>query len=199
MKKESLIGSCAALFACSALLAFGMYHVHFTAGITEGGVLGLELLIHHWFGISPALSSAIMNGGCYLLGWRTLGKKFLLYSGVSIVGYSLTFWICEQFSPIYPQIAELPLLAALIGSIFVGVSCGVCVRIGGAPGGDDAFAMSIAKITGISIQWIYLLTDFVVLGLSLSYIPPRKIAYSLLSVVLSGQIIGLLQKRNPVS
>ena len=34
----------------------------------------------------------------------------------------------------------------------------------------------------------------IVLLLSLSYIPPRRILYSLLTVVLSGQIIGLVSR-----
>ena len=38
------------------------------------------------------------------------------------------------------------------------------------------------------------LRDLVVLALSLSYIPVRQIAYSLLTVFLSGQLIGLVQK-----
>ena len=33
-----------------------------------------------------------------------------------------------------------------------------------------------------------------VLGLSLTYIPVRRIGYSLLTVVLSGQLIGLIQR-----
>ena len=49
-------------------------------------------------------------------------------------------------------------------------------------------------MTKIPIQWIYLVSDLTVLLLSLSYIPIRRIAYSLLTVVLSGQIIGILQK-----
>ena len=71
---------------------------------------------------------------------------------------------------------------------------GLCVRAGGASGGDDALAMCIAHVTGWEIQWVYLLTDFVVLGASLSYIPLRRIAYSVLTVLISGQLIGLIQK-----
>ena len=66
--------------------------------------------------------------------------------------------------------------------------------VGGAPGGDDAFAMAMVKITGKNIQWLYLLSDLSVLLLSLSYIPVRRIFYSLLTVILSGQIIGLVVK-----
>ena len=59
---------------------------------------------------------------------------------------------------------------------------------------DDALAMSISHITKIGIQWVYLITDLSVLLLSLSYIPIGRIAYSLLTVTLSGQIIGWIQK-----
>lgn len=52
--------------------------------------------------------------------------------------------------------------------------------------------MSLSRLTGLGIQWIYLISDLVVLLLSLSYIPVGRILYSLLTVVLSGQIIGLI-------
>ena len=88
----------------------------------------------------------------------------------------------------------MPLLAASLGALFGGVSVGLCVRIGGAPSGDDALAMSISKVFRMDIQRVYLLCDLVVLVLSLSYIPIHRISYSLLTVVLSGQIIGWMQK-----
>lgn len=191
--KHISLRSCLLAFFSSGFLAFGMYNVHAISGITEGGVLGAVLLIQHWFHVSPAVSSVILNGLCYIIGWRTMGKSFLIYSAVSAVGYSLGYFICELWPPIYPEIANMPLLAAIIGSLFVGIGCGICVRVGGAPSGDDALAMSLSRITKIPIQWMYLFTDLTVLGLSLTYIPAGKILYSLLTVILSGQIIGLFQ------
>ncbi len=178
----------------SAILAFGLYHVHSLSGVTEGGILGLTLLLEHWLSISPAVSGAILNALCYLLGWRLLGKTFLAYSFLSAGVFSVSYRIFEQFPPLWPQLAELPLLAALVGACFVGVGVGVCVRAGGAPGGDDALAMSIRQLTGWTLERVYLLSDLVVLALSLSYIPPRRIVFSLLTVILSGQLIGLIQK-----
>ena len=195
MTNKNTIKNCLISFFAAGFLAFGMYNVHSISGITEGGVLGAVLLIHHWLHISPALSSLVLNGLCYLLGWRTFGKSFLLYSGISTLGYSVVYSICEQFPPVYPHIASMPLAASIAGSIFVGVGCGICVRIGGAPSGDDALAMSLSRLTRVPIQWVYLISDLLVLGLSLSYIPMGKIIYSLLTVLLSGQIIGLFQKR----
>lgn len=46
----------------------------------------------------------------------------------------------------------------------------------------------------VDIQWIYLISDLTVLAASLTYIPGSKMVYSLLTVILSGQVIGLVQK-----
>ena len=40
----------------AAILAFGLYNVHSQSHITEGGVLGMTLLLEHWLGVSPAVS-----------------------------------------------------------------------------------------------------------------------------------------------
>lgn len=178
----------------SALLAFGLYHIHSFAGITEGGILGATLLLQHWFGISPAWSSLAMNILCYLFGWRVLGRDFILYSAVAGGAFSLAYAFIEQFQPLWPWLVDMPLLAALAGALFVGVGIGFCVRAGGAPGGDDALAMALSHLTGWNIKWPYLVSDLVVLLLSLTYIPLDRMGWSLLTVVLSGQIIGLFQK-----
>lgn len=178
----------------SAILAFGIYHIHSQCGITEGGALGLTLLAEHWLDVSPAWSSLVINGICYLVGIRTLGWSFLLYSAVSSGCFSLFYRIFECFPPLGSPLAELPLAAAVIGALFVGVGVGLCVRAGGAPTGDDALAMSLSRMTGVSIEWMYLITDLTVLGLSLTYLPFRRIGYSLITVILSGQIIGLVQR-----
>lgn len=181
-------------FLSSAFQAFGMYNIHAVADVTEGGVLGLTLLLEQWFAISPALSGLFLNGICYFLGWRTFGKEFIYLSMVAAGGFSVGYGICECFPPLWPEIANMPLLAALLGALFIGIGAGICVRTGGATCGDDALAMSLSKITHIDIQWIYLISDLTVLVLSLSYIPLKKIGYSLLTVILSGQIIGWIQK-----
>lgn len=178
----------------SAVLAFGLYHVHSVSAVTEGGVLGMTLLLQHWLELSPAVTGFVMNALCYLLGWKMLGKRFLFCSAVSTVSFSAVYALCQQFPPLWPELARQPLLAAVLGALFVGVGAGLCVRVGGAPSGDDAMAMALSKATGLGIQWIYLASDLVVLALSVSYIPLARIGYSLLTVLLSGQIIGLVQK-----
>lgn len=184
--------NCIFLVLGSAILAFGLFNVHSFSEVTEGGTLGLTLLLDRWLNISPAISSLILNAICYFIGWRTLGKDFIAYSGVCCLSFSLFYLICELIGPVFPQIADRRLLAAIVGAIFVGVGVGLCVRYGGAPCGDDALAMSVSRRLKINIRWVYLVTDLTVLALSLTYIPFKEIFYSLITVILSGQIIGFI-------
>ena len=174
-----------------AILAFGLYQIHSVSDVTEGGVLGLTLLFQHWFGLSPSISGLVLNAACYLFGYKTLGKQFIRNSIIAGTCFSLFYALFEQTPRLWPQIGQHPLLAAVAGAFFVGIGVGLCVRAKGAPTGDDALAMGLSHILHTKIQWIYLVSDLLVLLLSLSYIPLRRILYSLLTVILSGQLIGL--------
>ena len=186
--------SCAAIIISSTFIAFGLYNVHALSGVTEGGVLGLNLLLEYLFGISPSITNLVAGVICYLLGWKLLGREFIIYSAVAAISFSLSYKVLEQFEPLWPQLYGMPLVAAVVGAVFVGVGTGVCVRCGGAVCGDDALAMCISHIAHIKVETAYLISDLIVLALSLIYIPLNRIMYSLLTVILSGQIIGIIQR-----
>ena len=194
MKLKLTAERCILALLGSIILSFGIYNIHSVSGVTEGGALGLTLLFEHHFALSPAISGAVINIICYAVGIKTFGGDFLAYSLISTLGFSGSYAIFERFPRIYPEIGGMPLLATLLGGVFVGVGVGLAVRAGGAPTGDDALAMSLSKIFKINIEWVYLITDLTVLALSLTYIPLTKILYSVITVVISGQIVGLIQR-----
>lgn len=178
------------------ILAFGLYNIHSQSGITEGGVLGALLLIEHWLPISPAVSSLVLNAACYGFGLRYLGKPFAICSIIATGSFTLFYGIFEQFPPLLPDLSGQPLLAAVLGGCFVGIGVGMAVRAGGASSGDDALAMAISKITGCKISRVYVISDFTVLILSLSYIPFQKIFFSLLTVTISSFLIDRFQRKS---
>ncbi|MEG2923809.1 MAG: YitT family protein [Oscillospiraceae bacterium] len=180
----------ACLILGAAILSFGLYNVHSQSNITEGGVLGMTLFLHHWLGISPAISGFVMDVSCYILGYKYLGKQFAKYAIVASSSFAFSYSVYEQFPPILPDLSSHPVFAAIVGGCFVGLGVGLVVRVGGASGGDDALAMVISKKTGLPIEKAYLFTDLVVLAMSLSYIPIIKILCSLITVTISSLIIG---------
>ena len=190
MKKYSYLGW---ILLGAFILAFGMYNIHSRTVITEGGIWGIELLIDHWFGISPAFTAPFLDGACYLMGVVFLGKEFILKSVVGTLSYSFFYAILELFPPMLPDLNSVPLAAAIVGAIFVGVGAGLVVRQGGACAGDDALALSLSNKLHCKISTAYLSTDITVLLLTLTYIPFSEIFYSLITVLLSGWIIERVQ------
>ena len=157
-------------------------------------MLGLTLLLHHWLGVSPSVSGLILNAACYLFGYKTLGRSFVFYSVIAGGGFSLFYALFELLPPVFPMLAGAPLAAAIVGALFVGIGVGFSVRAGGAPGGDDALAMTLSQVLRQPIERIYLASDLIVLLLSASYLPLSNLACSLLTVLLSGRLIGLVQR-----
>lgn len=175
-----------------AILTFGMHNIHQVVGITEGGVLGGILLLNHWFGIDASIASPVLDVACYTVGLFVLGAGFLGWSAVSSVLLALFYALWESLPHMLPDLSAYPLVAAVLGGVFVGVGAGLVVRCNASAGGDDALALSIHKVTGLKLARCYLFTDLSVLLLSLSYIPITKIVFSLVTVFISSPLIDFV-------
>ena len=92
----------------TAIASFGLYNIHQRTGITEGGILGTILLIHHWFGISPSIATPVLDFCFYGLAFRFLGGNFLKMAILSTLSFSGFFRLWELFPPILPDFRCLP-------------------------------------------------------------------------------------------
>lgn len=183
-------------------LSFGIHNIHQRCQITEGGVIGFMLLIEHWFHISPAYITPVLDALCYLLAFHFLGGGFIKLSLISTFFISCCYKIWELFPPMLPDLSDQPLLAAIFGGLFVGLGFGLIIRQGGSGGGDDALALSLSHVLHWKLSRCYLFTDVTVLLLSLSYIPFRNIFFSLITVTISSNLIDLVkdfQLKKPLS
>lgn len=183
----------------AGIATFGIHNIHEQTGITEGGVIGMMLFLHHWFHIPSGWSTPVLDISCYLLAFRFLGGHFIKVSILSTFCVSMFYNLWDLFPYMLPDLSAYPLAAALLGGVFVGIGVGLIVRQGGSSGGDDALALSISRVTGWRLSRAYLFTDLVVLGLSISYIPVIRIAFSVVTVMLSSLLIDFVQnfRRQP--
>lgn len=176
----------------ATILSFGTFNLNYQNNITEGGILGLLLLFKNLFDISPSITSLILDFSLFFLGSRFFGKSFMLYSALSTITFSITYGIWEAIGPLVPSLGEHMFLASLFAGLFVGVGVGLVVRGGGASGGDDVIALLASKFTPLKVNWVYMITDFTVLGLSLTYLRFEQIFWSLIAVTVSGKVISLI-------
>ena len=128
------------------ICSFGIHNIHQRTNITEGGVIGLMLFAEHWLKLSPAYITPVLDLACYLLAFRFLGGRFIKISIISTFFVSLFYKIWELFPPMLPDLSNRPLIAAVLGGMFVGIGVGLIVRQGGSSGGDDALALSISHL-----------------------------------------------------
>ena len=177
----------------AAIYTFGIHNIHQRTAITEGGIIGLMLLIEHWFSISPAYITPVLDFLCYLLAFRFLGGGFIRDSIIATLAVSGWYKVWEQFPPMLPDLSAHPLAAALVGALFVGVGVGLIIRQGGSGSGDDALALTISHVTHWRLSSAYLFTDLTVLALSLTYIPFQRILFSLVTVTVSSFLIDRVQ------
>lgn len=187
------IKKCGIILLGAAICSFGIHNIHQRTNITEGGVIGLMLLIEHWLKISPAYITPILDISCYLLAFKYLGKNFIKLSVVSTFCISVCYKVWEQLPFLLPDLSSHPLIAALLGGMFVGIGVGLIIRQGGSSGGDDALALTISHTTHWRLSRSYLFTDITVLLLSLSYIPVFNIIFSLLTVTVSSYLIDWIK------
>ncbi len=175
------------------ICSFGIHNIHQRTGVTEGGIIGLMLLLEHWLHISPAYLTPVLDIACYLLAYRFLGGSFIRISVISTLCVSGFYKLWEQFPPMLPDLSAHPLAAAVLGGIFVGIGVGLIIRLGGSCGGDDALALTISHVLHCRLSRAYLFTDLTVLAMSLSYIPLRRIVFSLITVTISSYLIDWVQ------
>ncbi|MDU1538158.1 MAG: YitT family protein [Paeniclostridium sordellii] len=175
----------------SLILAFGVYNFNYQNNITEGGVLGFLLLLKNIFDIKLSLANLIIDLLLLLIGFKFFGKKFIKYSIIATISFSISFSFFESIGPVIPKFDNL-ILGSIIAGLSVGLGSGLVVRAGGAAGGDDALALVISKTTSLKIGNVYMITDFCILGLSLVYLSFSQIALSLISVSISGKVIDFV-------
>ncbi|MCD7854604.1 MAG: YitT family protein, partial [Clostridiales bacterium] len=86
--------------------------------ILDGGVTGVAIIIHQLFSLPLGILVFILNLPFLFLGFRQMGKRFLLRAGAAMIIFSA---LLEIFGRLDKIVTDDPLLAAVFGGVFLGV------------------------------------------------------------------------------
>ena len=152
-----------------------------------GGVTGVAQIIVN-FGkmfdihLSLGILMFIINVPLFLIGFRTVSKKFAILTIVSIVVQSISTIILENinFNPFSdPEIANNRLLLAILGGAAAGYGASLCLKHGGSSGGVDVISnMCMMKKSTSFTKYIFLV-DFIIIAIAGFNIKDGTITYSL--------------------
>ena len=167
-----------------------------TVGLLPGGFSGVSLLLQEigsqFFHINIPFTvfNVILNLFPVYLGFRYIGKKFTIYSIVTIVLSS----VFVDILPVYVFTNDI-LLVSVFGGLINGFAISLCLNVGTTTGGTDFISIFLSEQKGID-AWNYILAgNVIVLGIAGLLFGWKIALYSIIYQFCSTQVIQLLYKR----
>ncbi|MDF2787380.1 YitT family protein [Neobacillus sp. 3P2-tot-E-2] len=157
--------------------------------LSEGGIIGLTVIAHYLFDLSPGMVNFILNTVLVLIGYKFLEKRAIIYTLFSIFSCSLFMYITEETGK---RITDDPLLAAIFAGLLVGGGLGIIFRAGGTSGGTTILAKLANQFLGWSMGKGILLIDIIVVAGSVFIIGLVKAMYTLIAVYIGAKVIDFI-------
>lgn len=158
--------------------------------ILDGGVIGISMIVSKITSLPLSIFTIILNIPFLLIGYKNLGKKFLIKAV-----YAMLIFSC--FLTMFSNVNELTddiLLATIYGGIILGIGVGLVIRSGGCLDGTESVAIIINKNTSFSTgQIIMLFNIFIYLTAGVLF-GLDKALYSLLMYFITFKIIDLVSE-----
>ncbi len=162
-------------------------------GFLPGGLSGLVVLIQRlllkFAGISIPFApiSLAMNIGAAAFAYKTLGKKYTMFSFLSVIIYSVV-------ADMIPMITftEDRLLLAVFGGLLAGVGQGLVLNSGASQGGSDFIAMTFSVKKGINTFGYVMAYNVVLMIISGIFFGMESALYTIIFLYVSTETLNIV-------
>ncbi|WP_201713210.1 YitT family protein [Rossellomorea arthrocnemi] len=158
----------------------------------DGGMIGMGLIAHYWFGLKPGLTIILLSVPLYLLAF--FKDRNLFYN--SIHGLWLSSLMIDIFYQWHTIFLVPPLMSAFLGGTFVGIGIGLMLKGNSATGGSDLLAQLMGRSFGMNVGKLIFAFDSFVLMVGFPVIGVEAFLYSLLAVSTVGFFTTILTHHN---
>lgn len=172
----------AAMLFGSLLLGLGINGFLIPYHLLDGGVIGLGLIVHYFYGWPTGLSIILLSLPLYVLAWF-FERRYFYYS---LHGLIISSFCIDLFSFMNGKIHVGILASTVIGGLLVGIGIGLMLRYETSTGGTDLLAQLLTKFTSINIGIIIFLLDGLVITSGIQIVGLEKFFYSLLTILCVG-------------
>ncbi len=158
--------------------------------ILDGGVTGISMIISRLTSIPLSILVIICNIPFIYIGYKNLGKGFLVRTIYSMIIFSVMLHLFESFSPFTDEI----LLATVFGGVILGAGVGLVIRFGGCVDGTESVAIVISKKTNLSVGQIVLIFNLMIYTVAGFMFGFDRAMYSLLTYFITFKIIDFVSE-----
>lgn len=155
--------------------------------LAPGGMVGISVILNRVIPFETGTLYFLLNIPVVLLGLWKFGIRFMASTFGAIVCSSFFTNVLAEYGPVTTE----PLLAAVAGSILVGVGIGLVFLCGATTGGTDIVVKVLReKYKHLKTGFLFLITDIIIVTISGFVFKDFNIAmYALIAVVVSGKVL----------
>ena len=154
----------------------------------DGGMNGISIIINTLFGGSLGIIIFLVNLPFLILGYKQLGKKFIIKAGYGMILFSVLLEVCHNYTPLIDD----TLLATVYGGILLGVGCGLIIKEGGCLDGTEIIAIIINRKKSVSVGQVVFVFNVFIYGAAIFVLGAERALYSLLTYFVSYKVIDMV-------
>jgi uncharacterized membrane-anchored protein YitT (DUF2179 family) len=167
------------------VIAFNLFLI--PQGVLSGGMSGISMIFGMITPINTGLANFLLNLPLLIIGYKTLGKKFIVNSIFSVLIISLGLYII----PVY-AIADDAILSSIFGGALTGLGVGIVFRCSGSTGGFDIIGMMVARKRDFPIGVLLSGMNAVVILISGFLFDWNAALYTLVSIYVTGKVVDAI-------
>lgn len=157
------------------LIGIGINVFVIPANFGEGGTVGISLNLKYTLGLSPAITSLIINMILIAVGWKYLSKTTAVYTLITVISSSIFLGLTESFNM---QI-ESDFISTVFGGLLLGVGTGLIISARSTLGGTSVIAKIINKYTEIKTSQALFMLDSIIVLSFLFILPVQNVLYTI--------------------
>ena len=158
--------------------------------ILDGGVTGISIIVSKLTNIPLSILVLLINIPFVYVGFRNLGKGFLVRTIYTMGLFSLCLNLFYNVEPLTEQI----LLATVFGGVLLGVGVGLIIHFGGCVDGTESVAIVISKKTSLSVGQVVLCFNLIIYTVAGFIFGLDRALYSLLTYFITFKVIDFVSE-----
>lgn len=174
----------------SIIGAFALETILIPNTILDGGVTGISIIISKLTSIPLSILVLILNIPFVYIGYKNMGKGFLMRAVYSMVLFSLSLSYFAYFDTLIDAI----LLATVYGGALLGLGVGLVIHAGGCVDGTESVALVISKRTSLSVGQVVLIFNLIIYFVAGFIFGIDRALYSLLTYFITYKVIDLVSE-----
>lgn len=181
-----------AIFFGSLLLGIGINGFLVPHHLLDGGIIGIGLIIHYYYGWPTGLSMILLSIPLYLLAWF-YDRQFFYNSLHGLIVSSLFIDILKMFDDEF----QLSIgLSSIVGGVLVGCGIGLMLRYKTSTGGTDLLAQLLGKIIPFNVGVLIFFIDGIVVISGIKIIGMEKFLFSFITILFVGIMTSLTMMKS---